>query len=255
MSKGRVSIVGAGPGDPELITVKALRAIQSADVILYDRLVNTELLNDAPVHCQRIYCGKSPGHHPTPQPLIEQMLIQHARAGKHVVRLKGGDPFVFGRGGEEALALCQAGITYQIIPGITSAIGAGGSALIPMTHRGAAASWAIVTGSQCENKQSSARWDLLAHGVDTLVIYMGVSQLEQTTMELLKHGKPASTPIALIENGTLPHQRVFTGTLEEMSKLAVANQVSNPALVVIGEVVRVRDQLLLMEREVLYHIG
>ncbi len=244
MKPGYVAIVGAGPGDPELITVKAMRRIQEADVILYDRLVNEELLNYGKAEGIQIYCGKSPGQHSMSQEKINELLIQYAREGRNVVRLKGGDPFVFGRGGEEALAVVQAGISYEVIPGITSAIGVAASAGIPLTHRGIATSFAVVTGSRCPEHIAPIRWDRLAHSVDTLVIYMGVRELSQIREELLIHGKDARTPIALIENGTFACQRIVTGTLENIDKLAVAMKIKNPALIIVGEVVKVREQLI-----------
>lgn len=244
MKPGYVAIVGAGPGDPELITVKAMRRIQEADVILYDRLVNEELLNYAKAGVVKLYCGKAPGQHSMAQEKINELLIQYAREGHFVVRLKGGDPFVFGRGGEEALAVVQAGISYEVIPGITSAIGVAASAGIPLTHRGIAASFAVVTGSRCPEQEASIRWDRLACSVDTLVIYMGVGKLSQIREQLLMHGKEAQTPIALIENGTFASQRTVLGTLENIDKLAVAMKIRNPALIIVGEVVKVREQLI-----------
>ncbi|NOU82098.1 uroporphyrinogen-III C-methyltransferase [Paenibacillus sp. LMG 31459] len=255
MKRGSISIVGAGPGDPELITVKALRRIQSADVILYDRLVNEELLGYAKSDVLRIYCGKAPGLHSMPQESTQQLMINYAAAGCHVVRLKGGDPFVFGRGGEEALEAAAAGIPYEVIPGITSAVGAAASAGIPLTHRGLAASFAIVTGSRCHDQDSPVRWDALAHSVDTLVIYMGVSKLGEICDQLLKHGKDPLTPIALIENGTTVRERTVTGTLGSIGKLAAAMRISNPAIIIIGEVVKVREELLSLEKTVRSQIG
>lgn len=248
MKPGCVAIVGAGPGDPELITVKAMRRIQEADVILYDRLVNEELLNYSKAGVVLIYCGKSPGQHSMSQEKINGLLIQYASEGNKVVRLKGGDPFVFGRGGEEVLAVVEAGIPYEVIPGITSAIGVAASTGIPLTHRGVAASFAVVTGSRCPEHVAPIRWDRLAHSVDTLVIYMGVSQLSQIREQLLLHGKDAQTPIALIENGTSVSQRTITGTLDNIDKLAMAMKIKNPALIIVGEVVKVREQLLHLRR-------
>lgn len=244
MIPGRVAIVGAGPGDPELITVKAMRRIQEADVILYDRLVNKELLNYGKEEVIQVYCGKSPGQHSMSQEKINELLIQYAGEGRNVVRLKGGDPFIFGRGGEEALAVVEAGISCEVIPGITSAIGVAASTGIPLTHRGIAASFAFVTGSLCPENVTPIAWDRLAHSVDTLVIYMGVSQLSQIREQLLVHGKDAQTPIALIENGTTASQRTVTGTLENIDKLAAAMKINNPALIIVGEVVKVREQLM-----------
>ncbi|WP_253299113.1 uroporphyrinogen-III C-methyltransferase [Paenibacillus barcinonensis] len=247
MNRGRVSIIGAGPGDPELITVKALKRIQAADVILYDRLVGDALLAEARENALCIYCGKAPGLHSMSQEMIGRILASHAAEGKQVVRLKGGDPFIFGRGGEEALVLASSGIPYEIIPGITSAVGASASSLIPLTHRGAASSFACVTGTGRDGRVSSVRWDLLAHSVDTLVIYMGISQLPQIQRELLLHGKAGHTPAALIERGTTAEERIVTGTLAELHTLAVTHHITNPALIMIGECVLVREQLLQMQ--------
>ncbi|MEY8739298.1 uroporphyrinogen-III C-methyltransferase [Bacillales bacterium AN1005] len=248
MSTSFVSIIGAGPGDPELITVKALKRIQTADVILYDRLVNDQLLAEAREDALRIYCGKAPGLHSMSQEMIGRMLVTHATEGKRVVRLKGGDPFIFGRGGEEALVLAQAGIAFEVIPGITSAVGTSASTLIPLTHRGLASSFACVTGTGSDGNVSSVRWDLLAHSVDTLVIYMGISQLSDIQRELLHHGKHSSTPAALVERGTTSQERIITGTLAELQSLSVSEDVSNPALIIIGEAVRVREQLIQLQR-------
>ncbi|WP_410511439.1 uroporphyrinogen-III C-methyltransferase [Paenibacillus sp. BR2-3] len=255
MKPGSVAIVGAGPGDPELITIKAMLRIQEADVILYDRLVNEGLLSYAKPETLRIYCGKSPGHHSMPQERIEQLMIQYAADGNKVVRLKGGDPFVFGRGGEEALAMAEAGISYEVIPGITSAIGAAASAGIPLTHRGLAASFAIVTGSRCHGHESPVRWDRLVNSVDTIAIYMGISQFSDIREQLLLHGKKGTTPVAVIENGTTSRQRTVTGTLNNMEKLLAVMNISNPALIIIGEVVKVREQLLSLESEARSQIG
>ncbi|CAI6087369.1 uroporphyrinogen-III C-methyltransferase [Cohnella sp. JJ-181] len=252
---GPVYLVGAGPGDPELITLKAIRRIREADVILYDRLVNEELLEYANPGAERVYCGKSPGQHAIPQWEIEALLIEHALAGRTVVRLKGGDPLVFGRGAEEALALAERGIPCEIVPGVTSAIGAGAASRIPLTHRDLAASFAVVTGNRCREDAAPVRWDLLAHGVDTLVIYMGIGRLEEIRAELLRHGKAPSTPVALIERGTTDRQRVVTGALEHIHKLAEAMKIGNPALIVVGEVVLVREQLLLLEAQARLAIG
>lgn len=238
-----VAIVGAGPGDPELLTLKALRRIQKAEVIVYDRLVSRAIISFAKPSAELIYCGKAPGKHAMTQEEINSTMIQYAHAGKNIVRLKGGDPLIFGRGGEEALALAEVGIPYTIIPGITSAIGASASASIPLTHRGIAASFACITGSRCQDSNKPIRWDLLAHSVDTLAIYMGVSQLHDIQQELLQAGKPHVTPIAFIEQGTTSNERIVTGVLGEMSKLAEAKKLTNPALIIIGEVVLVRDQL------------
>lgn len=252
---GTVYIVGAGPGDPELITVKAMRRIQMADVILYDRLASEELLDYARVGAELVYCGKAPGAHAMPQERINEALVAYALEGKIVVRLKGGDPFVFGRGGEEAMELAAYGIPYEVVPGITSAIGAAASAGIPLTQRNLATSFACVTGSRCHDDKSPVRWDLLAHGVDTLVIYMGVSQLIYIREELLRHGKAGTTPVALIERGTTSQQRTIIGNLADIHNIAVSMKLSNPALIIVGEVVKVREQLLQAELQAVSMIG
>ncbi len=253
--QGMVSIVGAGPGDPELITVKALQRIQQADVIVYDRLVSEELLVEARADARRIYCGKAPGLHHMSQQAIHRTFLQQASLGLHVVRLKGGDPLVFGRGGEEALFLEQHGIRYEIIPGVTASIGAAAGADIPLTHRGIATSFACITASQSADNPNPIRWDLLASSVDTLAIYMGVSQLESICRELVQHGRPASTPVALIENGTTTAQRVLTGTLTDIAAIAVREELRNPALIIIGEVVHVREQLMAMREQAALQMG
>lgn len=252
---GRVSIVGAGPGDPEFITVKALKRIQEADVILYDRLVNEELLSYAPPEAIRIYCGKAPGEHAVPQEGINKLLIRYGLQGKRVVRLKGGDPFVFGRGGEEVLALAAYGIPHEVIPGITSAIGSAASAGIPLTHRGVAASFACVTGSRCHGDGTPVRWDLLAHSVDTLVIYMGVKQIPFIREQLLLHGKPGATPVAFIERGTTHRQRSFLCTVEDMQEVAAQVKLGNPALIVVGEVAHIPEQVAALQSAASMRIG
>ncbi|MFC5467141.1 uroporphyrinogen-III C-methyltransferase [Cohnella suwonensis] len=245
---GTVRIVGAGPGDPELITVKALLRIQKADVILYDRLIDDRLLANAKKDALLVYCGKSPGAHAMPQQRIHRLLAMYAGRGKDVVRLKGGDPFIFGRGGEEALAMAERGIPYEIVPGITSALGSAAASDIPLTHRGASASVAFVTGSRCADPSSGIRWDLLAHGADTLVVYMGISHLDTIRGELLSHGKAEDTPAAIVEQGTTDEQRTFVGTLATIGDIALEMAVRNPALIVIGESVRVRARLSELSR-------
>lgn len=250
-----ISIVGAGPGDPELITVKAVKRISEADIVLYDRLVSEELLGYAKPEASLIYCGKSPGYHSMTQRQIEQTMVHHARQGRRVVRLKGGDPFVFGRGGEEALAAAEAGIPWEVVPGVTSAVGAAASAGIPLTHRGAAASFAVVTGTRCADANDPVDWKRLAAGVDTIAVYMGIGQLSRIQGELLRHGREPSTPVALIENGTTPLQRTVTGTLENISQLAATFKIGNPAMIIIGEVVRVKERLESLESAARSMIG
>ncbi len=250
-----VHIVGAGPGDPELITVKALKRIREADVILYDRLVNEELLGYAKPNATLVYCGKAPGRHAMTQERINELLVDIALAGKRAVRLKGGDPFVFGRGGEEALALAERSIPCEIVPGITSAIGIAASAGIPLTHRGVATSFALVTGSLCHETGEPPKWEELARSVDTLVVYMGVSKLADIREKLIRHGRHPQTPVALVENGTTSRERVGIGTLANVDKLAEGMKLVNPALIIVGEVVRIRENLLALARKAERCIG
>ncbi|NMO95841.1 uroporphyrinogen-III C-methyltransferase [Paenibacillus lemnae] len=241
---GTVHIVGAGPGDPELITLKALRCIQGADVIMYDRLVNEQLLQHAKKGAQLHYCGKAPGLHSVPQEQIQKQMAEYALSGLDVVRLKGGDPFIFGRGGEEAGEMAAKGIPYEIIPGVTAAAGAASSSGIPLTHRGCSTSVALVSGTCCSENSTGVRWDLLAQSVDTLVIYMGVSNMPEISRALVNGGRPKSTPAAIVEQGTCPEERVITGTLGNIHQIASALHVQNPALIIVGDVVLVREQLL-----------
>lgn len=239
----KVQLVGAGPGDPDLITVKGLRAIQEAEVILYDRLISPELLDDAKPGAELIFCGKLPDHHHLQQETINYLLVKHAKAGKRVVRLKGGDPFVFGRGGEEAAFLAEHGVPFEIIPGITSGIAAPAYAGIPVTHRDHSASFAIVTGHRREGEKEDQKWAALANGIDTLAIYMGVKNLPYIQQRLIENGKSPQTPAALVHWGTTKAQRTVTGTLATIADIAQAEGVTNPSMIVIGEVVRLREKL------------
>ncbi|MED4717371.1 uroporphyrinogen-III C-methyltransferase [Bacillus badius] len=239
----KVQLVGAGPGDPDLITVKGLRAIQEAEVILYDRLISPELLDDAKPGAELIFCGKLPDHHHLQQETINYLLVKHAKAGKRVVRLKGGDPFVFGRGGEEAAFLAEHGVPFEIIPGITSGIAAPAYAGIPVTHRDHSASFAIVTGHRREGEKEDQKWEALANGIDTLAIYMGVKNLPYIQQRLIENGKSPQTPAALVHWGTTKAQRTVTGTLATIADIAQAEGVTNPSMIVIGEVVRLREKL------------
>ena len=244
MKKGKVTLVGAGPGAPELITLKALKAIQSADIIVYDRLINKQLLKDASEKCKVIYAGKKAGKHTIPQDKISELLIEDAKKGKNVVRLKGGDPFVFGRGGEEVLALAKAGVKFEIIPGITSAIAVPELAGIPITHRKYASSVAIVTGHKDPTKKRPlVKWEMLAKAVDTIIILMGVKQLKNIVERILSGGRKPSTPVAIIEKGTMAKQRTIIGNLSNVVKKAKANKIGPPAIIVIGDVVKLRKEL------------
>jgi uroporphyrin-III C-methyltransferase len=236
---GIVYLVGAGPGDPELITVRGLKCLQRADVVVYDRLANPVLLEEAPARARRVYAGKSPGRPALRQEEIEALLVRHARAGKVVVRLKGGDPFVFGRGGEEALACAAAGIPCEVVPGVSSALAAPASAGIPLTHRGIASGFAVVTG-HCLG-EDRVDWAALAR-IETLVVLMGAARLAEIGALLLRHGRPRSDPVAVIERATLPGSRVWTGTLAELAS-GESLEIGSPATLVVGEVVRVRESL------------
>ncbi|UOQ48066.1 uroporphyrinogen-III C-methyltransferase [Gracilibacillus caseinilyticus] len=240
---GKVYLVGAGPGDPDLITVKALKAIQQADVILYDRLVNPQLLKEAKEEADLIYCGKLPKLHLMKQDTINHLLIKYGKKGKNVVRLKGGDPFVFGRGAEEAEALAKNGIHYEVVPGITAGIAAPAHADIPVTHRELGRSFAVVTGHCKNGEPSEIKWEYLAKSVDTIAIYMGMSNLGYITEQLISHGLSASTPIAIIQEGTTANQKMICGTLQTIIQQVEKHQIQNPAMIVIGEVVKVGERL------------
>lgn len=224
-----VYLVGAGPGDPDLITLKAIKVLKKADVVIYDRLANEEILNYAQ-DAKMIYVGKKAGEHYKKQPEINQILVDESLKNDVVVRLKGGDPFVFGRGGEEMFALLEKGINVEFIPGVTSAIGVPTCAGLPVTHRGVATSLTIVTGHEDPTKANKqVKWDFKA---DTIVILMGVGLLEENTREIMKYKDP-KTPVCVIEKGTSPDQRIITGTLENITQ----NQINTPALVIVGHVV------------------
>jgi uroporphyrin-III C-methyltransferase len=231
-----VYLVGAGPGDPDLITVKAIKALKKADVVVYDRLANEEILEHAK-GAELIYVGKKAGEHYKKQEEINQILIDQGQKHDIVVRLKGGDPFVFGRGGEEMLALLEQGIPVEFIPGVTSAIGVPTSAGLPVTHRGIATSLTVVTGHEDPTKlNKQVKWDFKA---DTIVILMGVGLLEENTKEIMKYKDP-KTPVCVIENGTSPEQKIITGTLENITQ----NHINTPALVIVGHVVDVYKEAL-----------
>lgn len=247
---GKVYIVGAGPGDVDLITVKGLRCIQEADVILYDRLINKELLSYAKQSAQLIFCGKLPNRHAMIQDNINYSLVQHASKGKIVTRLKGGDPFVFGRGAEEAEVLAENGIPFEIVPGITSGIAAPAYAGIPVTHREFGSSFAIVTGHMREGKDDSIQWESLAKGIDTLAIYMGVGNLPYICSQLLKYGRSEDTPVALIHLGTFEQQVTVTGTLANIVEVVNENQIQNPSMIIVGEVVKLREKIQWFEKKV-----
>jgi uroporphyrin-III C-methyltransferase/precorrin-2 dehydrogenase/sirohydrochlorin ferrochelatase len=238
-SQGEVALVGAGPGDAGLLTLKGLQRIQQADVIVYDRLVSDEILNLVRRDAERIFVGKRAGHHCVPQDEINQLLCEQAQRGKRVVRLKGGDPFIFGRGGEELEALAQLQIPFSVVPGITAASGCAAYSGIPLTHRDHAQSVRLVTGHL--QKTGTLAWQTLAAEQQTLVFYMGLAQAGEIQQQLIKHGMRRDMPVALVENGTSTRQRVVTGTLDELE--ALAGQVISPSLMIIGSVVSLRASL------------
>jgi uroporphyrinogen III methyltransferase/synthase len=242
VSRGQVVLVGAGPGDPDLITVKGLRWLRRADVVVYDQLVGPALLEEAPAEALRIFAGKSAGRHYLEQSAINAILIHHAEAGRLVIRLKGGDPFVFGRGGEEVLACAQAGVTVEVVPGVSSALAVPAAAGIPVTHRGLASSFAVVTGHEDPGKpESVVDWERLAAAVDTLVILMGVGAFPRIARRLLAAGRSAATPVAVIHRGTTEAEETLVGTLGDIA--VRATQLQSPAVIVIGEAVTFRSLL------------
>ena len=240
---GIVYIVGAGPGDRKLITLKGVECLQRADVVIYDLLLNNALLEHCPPHTEKIQ-APDPRVRTTRQAELNRLLVEHANAGKIVVRLKGGDPYIFGRGGEEAMALTEAGIPFEIVPGITSAIAASAYAGIPVTHRDYASSVAFVTGhSAALRSDSNINWEQLATAVDTLVVYMGVAHLRQIVERLITHGRNPATPVSLVRVGTTPQQQVVQGTLEDIVSKVAAAELESPAVIVVGEVNRLRQHL------------
>ncbi len=242
MPLGRVALVGAGPGDPGLLTVRALERLREAEVVVYDRLVNPALLDEAPRDALRIFAGKRVGAHCLPQEVINALLVHHAAAGRFVVRLKGGDPFVFGRGGEEVLALEEAGIAFEVVPGVSSAIAVPACAGIPLTHRGLASSFAVLTGHEDPSKEADETdWGRLATAVDTLLILMSVGSFPRIVGALLAHGRSPETPVALIRWGTTEAQEVRVGTLADIVGRACGLEA--PVVAVIGEVVALRERL------------
>lgn len=242
MSLGPVYLVGAGPGDPGLITVRGLELLRQAEVVVYDRLVHPALLEEAPPEALRVFAGKLAGLHSMPQEQINTLLVAHARRGRCVVRLKGGDPFVFGRGGEEALALAEAGIPFEVVPGVSSAVAAPAYAGIPVTHRGLSSSFAVITGHEDTGKGGpSVDWERMVTAVDTLVVLMAVTTLPRIVIKLLAHGRSPETPVALIRWGTTEAQETIIGTLADILEKAAGLQ--PPVVAVIGDVVRLRDKL------------
>jgi uroporphyrinogen III methyltransferase/synthase len=241
MQVGTVYLVGAGPGDPGLLTVRGLELLRRTDVIVYDQLVNPVLLEEALPGAVKIFAGKQAGRHCIAQTEINEVLIGYARLGHDVLRLKGGDPFVFGRGGEEAEALADAGIPFEVVPGVSSAVAVPAYAGIPLTHRKFASSFAVVTGHEARKAQSSVDWSKLATAVDTLVILMGLRNLPIIVANLLKHGRSLETPVAVIRMGTTGEQESVLGTLTDIVEKSAA--IEPPALIVVGDVVSLADKL------------
>lgn len=240
---GKVTLVGAGPGDPDLLTIKAARAIAAAEVIVYDRLVSRDILAMAPAGAARINVGKQPRQHPVPQDEINRLLVRLARSGRNVVRLKGGDPFIFGRGSEEALELRRNGIDFSVIPGITSAQGTAASLRVPLTHRGLATGVRYVTGHCREDRDLELDWDGLADAQTTLVVYMGLANIAEIVDRLVKAGRETSTPVLAVNNATLPGERRLKSTLAAIAADAAKQNFEGPVLFVIGEVASLYDAL------------
>ncbi|MBZ8142057.1 uroporphyrinogen-III C-methyltransferase [Rubrivivax gelatinosus] len=245
---GHVTLLGAGPGDPELLTLKGAKALQRSSLVLHDHLVSDEILALAPASAERLYVGKESSRHSLPQQDIIELMLRLARSGRSLVRLKGGDGYIFGRGGEEAIALAEAGVPFDVIPGLSAAQGAGASAGIPLTHRDHAGALVFATGHLRSDRSGvDLDWDALARPRQTLVIYMGVGTLALICRELVAHGLPADTPAAIVERATLPDERCLVGTVATLPQLAQHEQVRTPALIIIGTVVGLRP-LLLRER-------
>ncbi|WP_456323306.1 uroporphyrinogen-III C-methyltransferase [Hydrogenimonas sp.] len=240
---GKVYLTGAGPGDIDLLTVKALRVVREADVIIYDRLANPDILKEAKPECEFVYVGKEDGRHTLPQDQINEVIYQNALKYENVVRLKGGDPLVFGRGGEEAKYLKERGIGFEFIPGITSAVSVPAYAGIPVTHRNVAVSFKVVTGHEAPNKEhSQVDWESMKAD-ETIVFLMGLHNLKNIAENLIRIGRPKDTPVAVISKGTTPEQKSVTGTLFDIAGKVRDEKVETPALIVVGRVVELKKDL------------
>ena len=241
---GKVYLIGAGPGDPDLLTMKAHRLLTAADVVLYDRLVGEQIIAMIPETAEKLYVGKAKSLHSLPQEEINALLAVKAKEGKVVVRLKGGDPFIFGRGGEELEELVSEGVPFEVVPGVTAAAGCAAYAGIPLTHRDYAQSVRFLTG-HLKDGTTELPWDELVHPAQTLVIYMGLTGLESISQSLIRFGMRPSMPVAIVEKGTSKDQRVITSTMKDIHQVAIDNEVKSPALLIIGEVVTLQEKLSL----------
>lgn len=242
-SVGTVYLVGAGPGNPELLTLRAARLLRQADAVVYDHLIGEGIIDLACAEAELIYVGKQNNHHTMSQAEINSLLVRLARSGKQVVRLKGGDPFIFGRGGEEAGVLVAEGIRFEVVPGITAASGISAYAGIPLTHRNYAQSCIFVTGHLKDDNSLNLDWDNLAHAHQTLVIYMGLGALSEISRQLIAHGRAPDISAAIIEQGTTNKQRIITGTLATLPALAALRGCKSPCLIIVGEVVALQEKL------------
>ena len=237
LNSGEVALVGSGPGDAELLTIRAMRFIEQADIAIYDRLVSEEILALLPQGCERFYVGKEQAKHCVPQDKINQLLVEQARLGKRVLRLKGGDPFIFGRGGEEAEYMLARGVSCHICPGITAASGCTTYAGIPLTHRGVAQGCTFITGHIQNNGQLNLPWQSLCCPTQTVVFYMGINTLPKIAEKLVEHGRDINTPAALIRKGTQPEQKTYRGTIGNLAELVEKHNITPPTLIIIGDVV------------------